>query len=453
MIDWSGLDAAIAGDVVQPSDPDWDAARQAWNLAADQHPAVVVRAAARADLAATVRFAGANGLRVAPQSTGHGAPVLGDLSDAILLRTGGLTGVAVDPGARTARVQSGTPWRQVVETAGEHGLACLHGMSGGVGVAGYTLGGGVGWLARREGFSSTHVRSFDVVTADGEERHVDADHEPDLFWALRGGGGTPVIVAALELELFPLREAFAGALLWPMEQASEIVHAYRAWIASAPDSVTSTLKLLRVPPVPEVPEPLRGRQLVAITLVFTGGANEGDELVAPLRATADPYLDTLAMVPATALADVAGDPPGPLPGIGGSMLLDRFTEEAADAYVELAGPGAEIPLVGLEVRHLGGALRHPTADPGAAGAVEEEALVYGVGMPVTPEVGAAIRSTLDAVRARLVPWAAERGTLLTFDEQDPGVRGSLPPDAAERLAGIAARYDPDRRLQANHVAR
>ena len=133
MIDWSGLDAAIAGDVVQPSDPDWDAARQAWNLAADQHPAVVVRAAARADLVATVRFAGANGLRVAPQSTGHGAPVLGDLSDAILLRTGGLTGVAVDPGARTARVQSGTPWRQVVETAGEHGLACLHGMSGGVG--------------------------------------------------------------------------------------------------------------------------------------------------------------------------------------------------------------------------------------------------------------------------------------------------------------------------------
>ena len=197
--DWSGLRAAVAGDVVAPSDPDWDAARQAWNLAADQRPAVVVRAAAPSDLAATVRFAAASGLRVAPQCTGHGAMSLGDLSDAILLRTAGLSGVDVDPSARTARVQAGARWRDVVAASGEHGLAGLHGMSGGVGVAGYTLGGGIGWFARREGFASTHVRSFDVVTADGEERHVDAEREPDLFWALRGGGGAPVVVGSIEL--------------------------------------------------------------------------------------------------------------------------------------------------------------------------------------------------------------------------------------------------------------
>ena len=362
--DWSGLRAAVAGDVVAPSDPDWDAARQAWNLAADQRPAVVVRAAAPSDLAATVRFAAASGLRVAPQCTGHGAMSLGDLSDAILLRTAGLSGVDVDPSARTARVQAGARWRDVVAASGEHGLAGLHGMSGGVGVAGYTLGGGIGWFARREGFASTHVRSFDVVTADGEERHVDAEREPDLFWALRGGGGAPVVVGSIELELFPLREAFAGALLWPIEQAGEIVHAYRTWIAAAPDTVTATLKLLRMPPIPDVPEPLRGRQLVAITLVFTGGAREGEELVAPLRAVAPPYLDTLAMLPATALPDVAGDPAGPLPGLGGSMLLDEFTAEAGDAYVELAGPGADIPLVALEIRYLGGALARPAEGSG-----------------------------------------------------------------------------------------
>jgi FAD/FMN-containing dehydrogenase len=245
MIDWSGLDAAIAGDVVQPSDPDWDAARQAWNLAADQHPAVVAHAAARADLAATVRFAGANGLRVAPQSTGHGAPVLGDLSDAILLRTGGLTGVAVDPGARTARVQSGTPWRQVVETAGEHGLACLHGMSGGVGVAGYTLGGGVGWLARREGFSSTHVRSFDVVTADGEERHVDADHEPDLFWALRGaGGGQFGVVTSLVFDPVSAPETTRFVLTWPGTDAAAVISAWQEFAPDAPDDVNANLKVI-----------------------------------------------------------------------------------------------------------------------------------------------------------------------------------------------------------------
>ena len=377
--------------------------------------------------------------------------MLGDLSGAILLRTSRLTGVEIDPGARTAKVEAGAPWRAVVAAAGEHGLAGLHGMSAGVGVAGYTLGGGLGWLARREGFASSHVRAFDVVTAGGDELHVDADHEPDLFWALRGGGGGPVIVRSLEFGLIPLETAFAGALMWPIEQAGELVHAYRAWIAAAPDSVTATLKLVRFPPVPEVPEPLRGRRLVAVTLAFTGAVEEGEEIVAPLRAAAPPYLDTLAIVPATALGDIAGDPPGPLPGIGGSVLLERFTAETADAYVELAGPGADIPLISLEVRHLGGALRHPDRDPGAAGAVEAEALVYGVGAPVTPEVGTAIGATLDAVRDRLAPWTGERRTLLTFDEQDPGLRSSFPPGVADRLARIGAAYDPDARLLANHV--
>ncbi len=203
--------------------------------------------------------------------------------------------------------------------------------------------------------------------------------------------------------------------------------------------------------MPEVPDPLRGRRLLAVTLAFTGAVEEGDEIVAPLRAAAPPYLDTLATVPATALGDIAGDPPGPLPGIGGSVLLETFTAETADAYVELAGPGADIPLISLEVRHLGGALRHPDGDPGAAGAVEAEALVYGVGMPVTPDVGAAIGATLGAVRDRLAPWTGERRTLLTFDEQDPGLRSSFPPDVADRLARIGAAYDPDARLLGNHV--
>lgn len=398
-----------------------------------------------------MRFARAHDLAVAAQGTGHGATSLGDLAGAILLRTHRLAGVAVDPGARTARVQAGALWRDVVGAAGEHGLVGLHGFSGEVGVAGYVLGGGLGWLARRDGLASSHIRSFDVVTAEGEQLHVDAAREPDLFWALRGGGGGPVIVTSLELELLPLREAFAGALMWPIERAGEIVHAYRAWIAGAPDAVTSTLKLVRFPPLPDVPEPLRGRALVSVTLVFTGSETEGEALVAPLRAVAPPYLDTLATVPATALGDIAGDPPGPLAGIGGSVLLDTFPAEAADALIDLAGPDVESPLTALEVRQLGGALRSATPDPGAAGMIEAEALVYAVGTPVTPEAGAAIRSTLDAVSERLAPWVGPRATLLSFDEQRPGLRGSFPSDVADRLASVAAAYDPDGRFLANHV--
>jgi FAD binding domain len=445
------LRAALAGDVVVDADPAWDEARQAWNLVADQRPALVVRASETQDIVATTRFARESGLRVAVQSTGHGAASLGDLAGSILLRTDRLAGVTIDTAAGVARVQAGARWRDVVAPAADHGLACLHGFSGEVGVAGYTLGGGIGWLARREGFASSHVRSLDVVTADGEHRHVDAGHERDLFWALRGGGGTPVIVTSLELELFALREAFAGSLLWPIEQATEIVHAYREWVATVPDALTSTVRLMRFPALPAVPEPVRGRALVSITLVLAGAGAEGNDLVAPLRATAAPYLDTLAMVPASALGDVSGDPDGPQPGIGDAILLRTLTAEAVDALVDLAGPEVQSPLTQLEIRHLGGALRSSAPDPGAAGPLEAEALVYGVGVPVTPQVGEAITSALVAVRERLAPWTTERSTLLTFDEREPGLRHALEPDVADRLAAIASAYDPDGLFLANHV--
>jgi hypothetical protein len=441
----------IAGTIVTPSDPDWNASRQAWNLTADQRPAFVVRAGAPEDIAATVRFAAANGLRVAVQATGHGATSMGGLEGAILLRTSELDGVHADPDARTVRVQAGALWRQVIAAAAEHGLVGLHGMSGGVGVAGYVLGGGIGWLARRDGFASSHVRSFEVVTADGNQQIVDAKHEPELFWALRGGGGGQAIVTTFELELFELREAFAGAVLWPIERAGEVVHAYRAWIATAPDTVTSTLKLIRFPPLQAVPEALRGRALVAITLAFIGGEADGTELVAPLRAVAVPYIDTLAVVPASALGDISGDPQEPTPGRGRGVLVDRFTEAAADAFVDLAGPDADTPVTSLEVRHLGGALRSSTPDPGAAGPLESDVLIYGVGAAPTPEAGAAVRTWLAAMSDRLAPWIGARRTLLTFDEE-PGLRHAFTDPVADRLAQITARYDPEDLLLANHVA-
>jgi FAD/FMN-containing dehydrogenase len=443
---------AVTGAVVTPSDPEWDASRQAWNLIVDQHPALVVRAGALDDVPATVRFAAGNGLRVAVQATGHGASSMGGLAGAILLGTSELDGVLVDPDARTARVQAGARWRQVIAAAAEHGLACLHGMSGGVGVAGYVLGGGIGWLARRDGFASSHVRSLEVVTADGDQRNVDAEREPELFWALRGGGGGQAIVTTFELELFELREAFAGSIFWPIELGSEVVHEYRKWIETVPATVTSTLKLIRFPPLETFPESLRGRAFVTINLAFTGGEAEGTELVARLRAIATPYLDTLATVPASALGDIAGDPQDPTPGLGRAVLLDTFPAAAADTFVELAGPDAHTALASLEIRHLGGALRSSTPDPGAAGPLDSQVLIHGSGAATTPEAGAAIHAALAEMSDGLAPWIGARRTLLTFDEEGPGLGHAFSDPVADRLVQATTHYDPDGLLLANHIA-
>lgn len=440
----------LAGDVLLPGDAGWDGARQAWNLVADQRPAAVVYAASADDIVATLRFAAEHGLRVAAQGTGHGATTVPDLRSTVLLRTSRMTKVEVDPSARRARAEAGALWSDVVPLAGTHGLAALHGSSGTVGVAGYTLGGGVGWLARSEGLACNSVTALAVVTADGEARRVSAEEEPKLFWALRGGGGAYAVVTELEFHLVAVPIVYAGQLMWPIEQAPQVVVAYRDWTADLPDSVTSSVKLVRFPPLPQLPAPLRGRSLVAVALAHLGDDAEGELLVAPLRAAAPPELDTLASMPATGLVDVAGDPQDPVPGLGGSVLLSDLPDAAVTAYLELAGPDVQSPLIHLELRHLGGALAESSPAHGAADRIDGSFLAYGLGMPTGPELTDAIRDALASVKERFAPWATGT-TVLNFAEQQPGTRASFPPSTAGRLNAVKKAYDPDGIVVANHT--
>jgi FAD/FMN-containing dehydrogenase len=449
--DLGKLRAALDGDAIAQGEAGWDAARQAWNLTADQRPPLVVMAGSVADVATTVRFAAAAGLRVAPQSTGHGATSMGDLAGTILLKTSRLTGVSVDPAARTATVQAGALWSDVVGPAGEHGLVALHGMSAAVGVAGYVLGGGIGWLSRLHGFASTHVRSFEVVGADGEAARVDAASDPDLFWALRGGGGRPAIVTSFELGLFELDEAYAGSLIWSIEQAEVVFEAWRGWIATVPRELSSTIKLVRFPPLPSVPDQLRGRAVVRVTLAYAGPAERGAELIAPLRALAAPYMDTVAAIARAGLGDVAGDPTNPTPALGYAALLDRIGPAETDAVLALAGPGVDTPLVSLEIRHLGGALGDADPDPGAAGTLDSEGLVYSTAPVTSPQAEARIRAAQRGVAERIAPFSGARDTILTFDEQRR-MRDAFAPEVADRLEAIARERDPDGLLVSNHVA-
>jgi UDP-N-acetylenolpyruvoylglucosamine reductase len=431
-----------------PGDPGWDDARRAWNLAIDQRPAAVARAETVADVVAAVDHARAVGLRVAVQGTGHGARH--DLRDGtLLINTSRMTGVEVDPDARVARVAAGTIWSDVVDAAVEHGLTALHGSAHDVGVVGYTLGGGVGWLARKYGLASSSLLSAEVVMADGNVVRADPESNPDLFWALKGGGGNFGVVTEVEVALYPVTQAFAGWLVWPMARAADVLTAWSEWTRSTPEEATSIGRLLQLPPIPEVPEPLRGRQVVVVEAAYLGDEAHGREL---LRALLDlePELDTFGMVPARALTELHRDPPAPVPGVGDGMLLASFDAAAATAVVVAAAMDGTAPLVSLEVRHLDGAVGRPDPNGGALSHIEAPYALYAIGSPLGPVTPEAIEARLGDVRAALAPWLS-RSTYFNFADRDVDVADLYPGRAAERLAEIRAQVDPESLFRSRHT--
>src|SRR3954453_8105710 len=305
--------ARLSGELVLPGDPNWDEARQAWNLAVDQRPAAVALPESAGDVIAAVELARDAGLRVAPQGTGHNAGAIDSLADTILMKTSRMRGVEVDPIAQVARVEAGATWGEVTAAVSEHGLAALAGSSHDVGMVGYTLGGGLSFLARKHGLAANSGVAIELVTADGEFRRVDADSDPDLFWALRGGGGSFGAVTAIEFRLYPYAHVSAGMLVFPWERSSEVLHAWRELVPTLPDEMTTVGRILQVPPLPEIPEPFRGRQLAVVEAISLGDEADGAELLRPLL-DLGPEISTLATIPAAGLQMLHMDPPEPAPG-------------------------------------------------------------------------------------------------------------------------------------------
>jgi FAD/FMN-containing dehydrogenase len=447
--DLEELRRRVSAPVIGADELGWDGARQAWNLAVDQQPVAVAYAASVEDVIAVVEFARAAGLGVAAQGTGHGAGTLGSLEDVILLRTVRMAAVEIDPIARVARVQAGALWGEVAGSAGEHGLAALAGSSPTVGVMGFTLGGGLGWLSRRHGLACNSVRAVELVTADGEHRRVSAVREPELFWALRGGGGGLGVVTALEIALYPVGEVFAGALVWPADHASTVLDRYREWARAVPESFSSIFRLLNAPPLPSVPEPLRGRSLVTVDAAYLGGDKDGARLLRPLRECGGVLLDTFETMPASALTRLHGDPEQPLAGIGEGFLIAELTAEAGAAFLAAGGPGSDSPLVSLELRHLGGALARSSAEHGALAALDGEYALYGVGSPLDTDAAKAIHVRLDAVARAMAPWRSPYD-YLNFADRQPDPSSSFPARATRRLRQVKAAYDPDNLIRSNH---
>jgi FAD/FMN-containing dehydrogenase len=437
--------------LVLPHDPEWNDARRAWNLAVDQQPAAVALPESAEDVAAVVRWARTRGLRIAPQGTGHAARAMGSLAHTVLVKTERMRGVEIDPERRVARVEAGVLWREVGEAAAEHGLAGLAGSSPDVGVVGYTVGGGIGWLGRRYGLASNNVVAVELVNADGDHVRVDANHEPELFWALRGGGGSFGIVTALEFSLFPVSEVYAGILFFPLERGREVLRAWRRWVDNVPEEVTSIGRFLQIPPIPDIPEHLRGRSFVVVEATFLLEQSEAEELLRPLRELG-PAMDTFATIPVEQLRHLHMDPEQPVPGAGDGMLLEDFPEEAIDAMVGAAGSGSGSPLLSVEVRHLGGALRRAEAEHGALASIEAEFAMYGVGMAMTPEMGAAVKAHVEVVQSALSKWDAGRDYLNFTERRERAERfyGEL---THRRLQAVKSEVDPEDVFRSNHPIR
>ena len=440
------LGARLAGDVVVPGDDGWDEARQAWNLAVEQRPLAVVYPASADDVVATVAFAGEHGARIAFNGGGHNAAPIDWTEDTLLMKTERLAGIEIDPQARRARVESGALGKPLALAAGEHGLAFLAGTSPDAGVAGYVLGGGLSWMIRKHGLACNSIVAVELVTADGRLIRADKDSEPDLFWALRGGGGNFGAVTALELALVPVAEIYAGCLFWPIERAREILNAWRVWIETVPLECHSIGRMLQLPDVPFLPEHLRGRSFVLVEPAFIGSESDGSALVEPLRALG-PEFDTVAMMPTSELSLVNMDPDFPLPYAGDGILLDDFTPAAIDALIE-AFVGS--PLLHAEARHLGGAAAIGSPEHGVLDSIEASFMMFTFGLTLDAAAHAAVEHHVELLIEALAPWDSGR-RYLNFAESVVDPRSIFPPETYDRLRAVKARYDPTRMFQANHA--
>jgi FAD binding domain/Berberine and berberine like len=400
------------GTVHLPGEASYDELRRPLNAALDPRPAIVARPTSASDVQAAVIAAREGDLPIAVQATGHGLHTSYD--GGLLLNTSGMRPVHVDPERRTARVGPGATWGQVIAAAAPFGLAPLSGSSPSVGVTGFTLGGGVGWLSRRYGFAADSVVRAEVVTATGQRLTASADRHADLFWALRGGGGGFGLVTELEFRLHPVERVYAGTSYFPIERAAETLAAYRGWVEDAPDEISTAVLLTRVPDSEQ--------RALAIRLMHTGEPAEAERLIEPLRAAAGPAL-------------LEGFRPAQYGGVamGGTAprhldLLERLSDPVLDFLVE-AATDEGLGISTIEIRHWGGAMGRPAADAGPVGHRD---------VPFSVIADAADPALADTLRPH-----ATGGSFLNFLSDRSRTASAYTPGDQRRLSEVRTAYDPD----------
>jgi FAD/FMN-containing dehydrogenase len=411
---------------------------------ATHHPAVVLVAESAADVVAGVRFAREQGLAVTVHATGHGPRRMAD-AESLMIVTSRMKHFHINAAARTAWVEAGAKWAPVLEAAQEAGLAPLLGSTPDVGVVGYTLGGGLGWIGRKYGLSADNVRFIDVVTPDGVLRRASADENPDLFWALRGGGANFGVVTAIEVDLFPVREVYGGNLFYPAAMLRDVMTRYREWAKTLPDEFSSSVLVFNVPPIPEIPEPLRGQSFVMVRGAYTGDLNVGKALVDSWRAWRAPAIDMFGVMPFSQVAMISQDPPDPVGAHIASELFPGLSDEVIDAVEQYGLASSGSPITIIEFRHLGGAIRRASPELNAIGIRGAEFVCEFVTIAPTQEIWSAANDYLTEVKRILKPQTTG-GMYLNFmewQEAESRSRDAFTADGFARIQAIKMKYDPE----------
>jgi len=423
------LRARVRGRVWIDGDAGYDAACRPWNLAIEQRPEAVVEAADAEDVQACVRLARSHGISVAVQPSGHGAT--GRTAGAILLRTTLLDSIEIDPVGRKVRIAAGVRSGALQRAAAAHGLTALPGSSPAVSVTGAALGGGLSWFGRAFGWLADSILALEVVEASGQSHRVTAETDPDLFWALRGGGGDVAVVTAMELRLHPAPMVFGGRQLWPAARARQVADVYRTMTQSAPTSLTLWLELLDFP---------GADPMVAIDSAFLGDEATARRYMRDTRHLPSPLSDTRAAMSAADLGTITGEPTDPSPGQSRAELLTALDDGALNALI--GDPIA--PLTVVQIRHLGGALSEPSDSP--HGALTEPYAAYMLGVPSTDSAAEAIVRR-QAALARALPISGRKP--VTFLNASECLGDALPQASLERLRQLKSERDPDRTIQGN----
>ncbi|MFI6014986.1 FAD-binding oxidoreductase [Streptomyces sp. NPDC051243] len=442
----------IHGPVLRPGDDGYADEVTGFNLAALHTPDVVVGATGADDVVTALRWASATGTPVAVQATGHGANF--PVPNGLLLNTTRMTQVRIDPDRRLATIAAGAKWSHVLEAAAPHGLAALCGTSTDSGAVGYTLGGGLPVMGRAYGYATDLVRSFQVATPDGRLHECDPDNEPELFWALRGGKGNVGVVTSMTCELIPLPTVLGGGVYYPGEHAEPVLRTWIDWTRTLPDEMCSAFALLRLPPIPEIPEPLRGGFWARVAIAWPEDPAEGERLLAPIRAAAPVAVDTVEEMPYAALDRIHLEPQDPLPARESCTLMRDLPPDAIRTFLSQAGPEVpDYPLLIVEIRHMGGALARPAREEDAICARDANYLLEAVGVLAAPPLAAAIEEATTALHTAMAPY----GTGLTMinihgtpgDDSDRA--RAWTPEVYDRLRKDKSTYDPENLLRFGHI--
>ncbi len=441
----------VVGTVHTAEDPTWDRARMAWTVNVDQHPLAVLEVHDADDVQTAVRWAVDHGVDVTAQPTGH-SPSAEAAAGVLLLRTRALDEITVDVQRRTAWVGAGVKAGELLAALDGTGLTFLAGSNTDPTVVGMTITGGISWFGRAFGIGADSVVTVELVDGLGRLRRLSASEEPELFWAVRGGGGSFGIVTRVEVALHAAPTLYGGRLLWPLEQTAPVLEAFRTVTATAPPELTLWFHTYQFPPLPELPEPIRGRSFVSVAAAFLGEADDGERLLAPFRAVAGVAMDLMRSLPVSALGSIADEPTDPMPGLQSSHLLRELDDATAESIVSLVGPGSDTPLTIFQIRHLGAAFADAVPGGGSHGPVTEPFAVMSIGIPAVPELVPAIQGHFARIAEAMAPVDSGR-KLLNFLEpgDDPAVWWSA--ETRARLAAAKQVTDPLGSVRSNRPIR